>query len=566
MNGIGSIIERPEGKVGACNLGANGQNPMSLPAFAVIEQERPDPFTRQQRDIISKFSPSVAFPEITFAEFKQLPLSIRSSIIARNRIVNTDTYNRTMAHLNGELFKSAEATPEAKEKNSRMGGAPATFTLQMRRSPFEYLVAAGVQDMVEELTTLPISKAELDFAIEYYKEAKVPFFNEEMWRSIVYENGGTLPIDIKGLRDGSIFLPCEPLLTVKGPEEILAHFEHVFHRLFYSTLVATRAHELLKIIEDPRRFIEVGKRGAITEQQHHQALRAMEIGSGFNLTSNDCGLGLGDFSDVGTIGHRYVQRFSSEEKAFRHAIENLPGVTLLVDLIDTYKGIDLSLRLKDEYRDTGKKIWVRLDSGDIKDQVRYFLAKSQERGMTDPVLDRVVVEGVESIEEIAEIEAMIIQEFGQEARKRVIYGAGGLLISEQVSRKDASTGYKLSQYTDISGSKEPTLKKSNSPGKESLPGEPQLAIVDGKRVVVQAGEELVGDVVALFEPLLVAGINYCYADSVEEAKARRKAHARLLDLSTLSRGQLKGLRAKPSVRTKALIDAVCEKYEMAMSA
>jgi nicotinate phosphoribosyltransferase len=361
-------------------------------------------------------------------------------------------------------------------------------------------------------------------------------------------------------------LPCEPLLTVKGPEELIAHFEHVFHRLFYSTLVATRAHELLKIIEDPMRFIEVGKRGAITEQQHHQALRAMEIGAGFTLTSNDCGLGLGEFSDVGTIGHRYVQRFPSEEQAFRHAIENLPAVTLLVDLIDTYKGIDLSLKLKDEYRSSGKKIWVRLDSGDIKDQVRYFLAQSQEKGMTDPVLDRVVVEGVESIEEIAEIEEMVIREFGQEARKRVLYGAGGLLISEQVSRKDASTGYKLSQYTDTLGKEEPTLKKSNSPGKESLPGEPRLAIVDGKRVVVQPGEELVGDVVCLFEPLLAAGKNYCYAESAEEAKARRKAHARLLDLTALTRAQLKGLRAQPSAKTKALIDAVCEKYEMAMSA
>ncbi len=537
-----------------------------VPSSGVGRRGEVSAFTGEQLDAVERFTDSVAFPAITFAEFKKLPLSMRSSIIARNRIVNTDTYNRTMGHLIGELFKSAETTTLGQAKSSQMGGAPATFTLQMRRSPFEYLVVAGVQDMVDELTTLPISKAELDFAKEYYKETKVPFFNEGMWRSIVEENGGKLPIEINGMRDGSIVLPSEPLLTVKGPEELVAHFEHVFHRLFYPTLVATRAQALLNIIEDPRRFIEVGKRGAITEQQHHQALRAMEIGGEFTLTSNDCGLGISELSDVGTIGHRYVQRFPTEEKAFRHAIENLPAVTLLVDLIDTYRGIDLSLKLKEEYRETGKKIWVRLDSGDIKDQVRYFLTKSQEQGMTDPVLDRVVVEGVESIEEIADIEKMIIQEFGHEARKRVVYGAGGLLISEQVSRKDASTGYKLSQYTDISGEEESTLKKSNSPGKESLPGEPRLAIVDGKRVVVQPGEEIAGDVIHLFEPLLVDGINCCYAEEVEEAKARRRIHEKLLDLGALSGTQRKGLRARPSPETQVLIDAVCAKYEMSLEA
>lgn len=491
---------------------------------------------------------SVTFPDISFEDFKELPYIAQRSIIARNRIINSDTYNRTMDELSSSLPLIRQENYSTEDRGSL--GLPATFTLQMRRSPFGYLVAAGIQDTIEDLTLLPITENELRFAREYFQHTSVPFFNDKMWSWIVHENQGRLPIKIYGVPDGTIVAPGEPLLNVQGPEELVAHFEHVFHRLFYATLVATRAHALTEIIGDSSRFVEVGKRGAITEEQHLQALKAAYIGGGISLTSNDAAPGILPVRDTGTIGHRYVQRFDSEEAAFRHAIENLPAVTLLVDLVNTYEGINLACKLKEEYRDTGKKIWVRLDSGDILDQVRYFLTVNNKLGFTDSALDKVVVEGLDSLGEIAEIEKMIVGEFGEDAKKRVVYGAGGLLISEKTSRADASTGLKLSEYTTNEGALCPTMKFSDSPGKESFPGVPQVAIVNGKRQIVQMGEQLSGQVKQLFEPLYENG--QAAYERIELARARVIAQSEQVTLGIT--------KAEASQQTQNLIREVRARY------
>jgi len=503
---------------------------------------------------------SLAFPEISYKEFKALPYTAQKSLIAKNRIINTDTYNRTMNELSSRLLDTKAG--EASKAQDYQRNDQATFALQLRRSPFDYLVACGIEDMVEELTLLPVTQAELDFAIEHYREhSNVPFFNQKMWQDVIDKNEGKLPFEIRGVRDGTIVIPGEPMLTVKGPEELVAHFEHVFHRVFYSTLVATRAHALSEIVGDSARFVEVGKRGAITEEQHLQALKAIYVGGGFTLTSNDAGSVILPLKDTGTIGHRYIQRFSTEEASFRHAIEILDAVTLLVDLVDTYKGIDLSLELKEEYRSSGKKIWVRLDSGDILDQTRYFLAETIKRGMTDPLLDRVVVEGIESLGDIQKIENMIVEEFGPDHLQRVVYGAGGLIISDKTSRSDASSGFKISVYTDENGVLQPTMKFSDSPGKISQPGDPKLVILNGKRVIAQEQEKLSGAVLELFEPLYMNGKTFCGGiDGAQRARENLVRQSALMGLSERNAMEIKALRAQPSASTRQKIFEIHSKY------
>lgn len=408
---------------------------------------------------------------LTYEQFQELADWDRMKIIAENRVLNTDTYNRTMDYLRGpEGWKEEE-----------------TYTLQMRKSPYGYLVAAGIEDAIGELTSKPITQEELDFAEACYNnlQTPAPAFNKEMWQTIIDDYDGYLPIEANGVPDGTVVLPGEPLLRVTGPSELIAHFEHLFHRPFYSTLVATKAHEITRLLGDPDRFIEVGKRAAPAELTHLQALKAIQIGGGINQTSNDAGAAIFENMEaVGTIGHRYVQRFESVEAAFRHAIENLDAVSLLVDLTDSYEGMEIALRLKEEYRDTGKKIWIRLDGGDLKNQVRFYLDECAKRGFTDPVLDRLTVEGYEDIAEMADIESIV----SEEEKARVKYGAGGMAIAANTARSDASTGFKLSEYEGFEGELEPTMKFSDSRTKRSIPGKPTIAIQDGQRYVAQVNE------------------------------------------------------------------------------
>jgi hypothetical protein len=114
----------------------------------------------------------LAFPAITFDEFRQLPLYPRRELIEKNRIVNTDAYNRTMSELQSlRPWITGDAASQA-----TLAMAPAVFTLQFRRSPFNYLVVAGIHEMLDEISSLRITQEELDLAKEFYAQANVPFF------------------------------------------------------------------------------------------------------------------------------------------------------------------------------------------------------------------------------------------------------------------------------------------------------------------------------------------------------------------------------------------------------
>ena len=539
----------------------------NLTAATMFEREaapgnnaRVRPVTDLREATLNRISPLLEFPAISWDEFQALPSPVREDILLRNRIISTDTYNRTMAHLAGCEKAGLESKLSPEDGPGLIAVDQGSYTLQLRRAPHGFLIACGIEDLAEEFSSMRISEAELNFAKEYYRHAAVPFFNERIWEWVVHENDGKLPFEIRGLRDGHVVAPGEPVMTVSGPSELIAHFEHRFHRVFYGMLVAAQAKVLSDIVGDPARFIEVGLRGAYNDEQHYQALKAGAIGGGFMMTSNDAGVGLQSMRDVGTIGHRYIQRFESEEAAYRFAIENLPAVTLLVDLVDTYQGLDLALKLKQEYRSTGKPIFVRLDSGDLLDQARYYLRRADKFGFSDARTDKIVIEGMDSLEEIREIESALVAEFGEAVKHRIVYGAGSLLISDRVSRSDASTGFKLGVYTDRrSGRLEPTMKFSNSRGKESYPGRPELGVLDGERCVAQAGED---GFQSAFELLFAFGESAARS-TLQEAQSRVRSQFPGLRFRQVEGAKRAAERGAPSPETEALRTEIRGKYGLA---
>ncbi len=411
----------------------------------------------------------MAFPEISYEAYLLLPEDLRKTIIQRNRILQTDTYNRTMCHIKGPQWKDRE-----------------TYILQMRRAHEGYLIAHGIRAQIEKIARMKITPGELAFAKQFYAAANVPFFNEEMWRMVIENHDGRIPLEIDAVQDGTAILAGDPVIRVTGPGEIAAHFEPDIHRIFYETLVATTAHEIDRKI-GANRFIEVGKRGTPNEETHLQAAVAMYDGGGISYTSNDAAAACyPQLKDVGTLGHRFIQFYDTEEEAFREAIEKTNATSLLIDLTDSYRGIDMALRLKHEYRDTGKKIWIRLDSGNITEQTIYTLQKFQELGFMDPILDKVVVEDLSTVDDMVAID-QAVEAAGFNPKAHVLYGAGGLLVTKMKGRSDASTGYKLSQV-EQQGELVDKVKFSDSPGKESLPGQATLVEQDSQRIIAQVGE------------------------------------------------------------------------------
>lgn len=411
---------------------------------------------------------------LLYPDFLKLSDELRMKIVENNRVLQTDTYNRTMDYIEG---------PE--------GQLDATYALQLRRSPHGYIMAMGMHNLVSRLS-MPITQDELDLATEFHEtEAKIPYFNRETWQNIIDNNAGYIPISVDCVPEGTAVLPGDPIIRVTGPSELVAHFEPMFHRVFYPSMVATTAHVINRAF--PGRFIEVGKRGTPTEETHLIAARSM-LAMGIDMTSNDAAAAaFPGLKDVGTLGHRFIQGVSIKEcmgvrDAFVKAIEKTNAVALLVDLTDSYEGIGYALELKELYRNSGKKISIRLDSGNVAEQTVYCLQEYAARGFTDPSLDKVIVENISTVDDMRAIDEMVRQN-GFDPEKFVIYGAGGLLVSQGTTRSDASSAFKLARI-----GKYPTMKFSDSPGKHSIPGEPTVFDTRDGRVIGQVGERLGKDI------------------------------------------------------------------------
>ena len=417
------------------------------------------------------------FPNITFDEFQSITdLELRKDIISKNKILQTDTYNRTMSHMRWEKWKEIE-----------------TFTLTFRKSPNNsYNVIHGVRNTLQKLFSQPITQVELDFAKESFKHQEqnnwVWYFEEEMRQDIIDIHNGHIPLSISSVLDGTVLKPQEPAMTVSGPWEIAAHFEPSLIPIFYQSVVATDAAYLDDIMRDWR-IIEVGKRAAFNERMHVDAVEALYVWWWLIHTSNDAAVTIyPQMTSVWTIWHRYLSSYQSENEAFRNAIEKANKASLLVDMADSYSGIRKSIELKKEYRDDPvKMISMRLDSGDLIDQAIYALTLQKEAGLMDPKKDKIIIEWIEDIHEFRSIDTAI-EAAWFDPKKRIIYGSWEVLVARNKLRSAVSTWYKLTNTTRWA-----TGKISNSPWKEPIPWIPNVEIRDNERVIVQEDEEITGE-------------------------------------------------------------------------
>ena len=85
------------------------------------------------------------FPEISFQEYQNITdEQIRQDIAKKNKILQTDTYNRTMNYIKGDARSNLIET----------------FTFAMRRVPdwSSYIVVDWVRKMIKNLFSYPITQ------------------------------------------------------------------------------------------------------------------------------------------------------------------------------------------------------------------------------------------------------------------------------------------------------------------------------------------------------------------------------------------------------------------------
>ncbi|MEK0093020.1 nicotinate phosphoribosyltransferase [Corynebacterium sp. KPL3804] len=239
----------------------------------------------------------------------------------------------------------------------RDGSANRQVTCEVfgRRLPNErrYGVVAGTERVLRAVEDFRFSAnqlAEMDFLDEKTKE---------------YLRHYRFSGQIDGYREGELYFPNSPILTVRGTFGECLILETVILSIMNADSAVASAASRMVTAADGRPIIEMGSRRT-HEYAAVTSARAAYL-AGFEATSNlEAGYRYG-IPVSGTAAHSWTFAHTNpdgtpnEEAAFRSQIETL-GVdtTLLVDTYDITKGVETAVKVG------GPQLGgVRIDSGDL---------------------------------------------------------------------------------------------------------------------------------------------------------------------------------------------------------
>jgi nicotinate phosphoribosyltransferase len=189
--------------------------------------------------------------------------------------------------------------------------------------------------------------------------------------------------DIDGYREGDLFFPGSPILTVESTfaEAVLLE-TLVLSILNHDCAIAAAASRMTNAAGD-RPCLEMGSRRT-HEQSAVAAARAAYV-AGFAATSNlEAGRTYG-IPTAGTSAHAFTLIHDDEATAFRAQLDALgAGTTLLVDTFDVATAVQTAV----DVAGPAELGALRIDSGDLVDLARHVRAQLDRLGA---VKTRIVV-------------------------------------------------------------------------------------------------------------------------------------------------------------------------------
>jgi len=321
---------------------------------------------------------------------------------------------------------------------------------------------------------------------------------------------------VRSLAPGSVFYPKEPAFSITGPSALVSWLEPLILQINYRIQVATlakrtpeaisevldkvtclrqkeiiletldtvgakapkievardeykarvlaQAKSIVDVVKDPRRIFEVGLRSATCPEQHQIAVLAC-MEAGITKTSNVLMAGNLGIAPVGTMGHEHVQRFASDEEAFRAMRDRRPHrSSYLLDTYDAFlSGIPAALRVMAENPESRDS--MRYDSKNKLSEMMFANASARDMGLR-PV--HLVEDGLDLPETQKFEKARETMEISQDD---MFYGYGGFLVAKpafgSLTRDRVQAVWKLCQTG-------PLAVMKWAPGKESVPGNPVI--------------------------------------------------------------------------------------------
>lgn len=330
------------------------------------------------------------------------------------------------------------------------------FDMFYRTNPFSggYTVFTGLEEVIDALEDFRFSSDD----IEYLRSLK--FFDPSFLDFLAhYRFSG----DVYAFDEGTPAFPGEPLVRIESSLidcQLVEAF--VLNTLNFQTLIATKANRMVYATRGKGAIMEFGLRRAQGENGAHAASRAAYIG-GTKVTSNTYAGKKYGIPVSGTMAHSWIMSFGSEEEAFRQYASIYPdNAVLLIDTYDTLgSGIEAAIKIGLEQKAKGKRIGVRIDSGDLNYLPRVIRDRLDKAGLTDAT----ICVSNDLTEEI-------IQTLVADGVPIDSWGIGTHLVTGG-TQSSLNGVYKLAAKQE-NGIFEPTLKVSNSFEKTTNPGIKQV--------------------------------------------------------------------------------------------
>lgn len=340
----------------------------------------------------------------------------------------TDKYELTML---SAALKSGQAYKKA------------TFELFARKLPSgrRYGVVGGIDRAIEAVKNFKFSDEQIA-----YLEADSSINAE----TVEYLRSYTFSGKIMGYREGDVFFPNSPVLTVEGFFGDCVLLETVLLSILNHDSAIAAAASRMVVASKGMPLIEMGSRRT-HELAAVDSARVAYI-TGFSATSNmEAGLRYG-IPTTGTSAHAFTLAFSDEKDAFRAQIDALGvSTTLLVDTYDIEQGIRNAIEV------AGPELGaIRIDSGDLHEETVAARKLLDELGATKT---KIVLSSDIDEYTIAELVERGTPVDGVGAGTRVVTGSG---------HPTAGMVYKLVEREGDDGEMIPVAKKAS--GKKSIGG------------------------------------------------------------------------------------------------
>lgn len=416
-------------------------------------------------------------------------------------------------------------------------------------------ILSGFARIIDYLFYAPITMEEILETDAYLAYAKVTTrglvkFNypRELWVDIVENHNGRIPIEIKGLPDGSAFYPHEPVIeihnTLKEFGVLAAWFESKTLQLWASTEMTTQLEhwimyykDLLDNVYGDTMTLEAkdftarlmlhnfGDRAGACPQESDWlgetvtlSVAGTDTFSGGYCAWKNSDEAIGTALSVAALAHRNVESYETEFDCFEALYNSLADGEIgsfVADCNDFFKAVIttledstvhksclLGLALRSIAENNGKIVVARPDSGIAVEQVLWLCRLAKEHGLYREIevngktwygattLKFIEGDGMRWAD-MKEINAALLAE-GFLPWEWGLYGVGGGLRND-IKRDNGSFKYALCA---VGNENSPRVKFSETAGKSTLGGPFKLlrdaeALATGRTIVLwnEEGED-----------------------------------------------------------------------------